>query len=469
MNVIDRFTRDEVSANVWWPFAVVLLALCILTIPGQNRAEDRARADAARRASASAAALAPSLERVGFQPPVSGNTDQLVAEANDQILQEEPAASQVRAWTLDGRLIFSSDPADQVGSGGALNDEQLTAVVNTGSQVDIVTSSDLLGEEQPETFVTYSPVAEASGALAAVVQVDHPQSVLLDHVNTAWLGYRLVTGILGLLVLLLAVLSLREPAARLGAGVRITPEMVPGGQSLIDTDELVTLKESGTAAKRRVASMEDRVRVAEEERWKLEGQVQHLLSASGVAAAPTKADLATPAARPTSSGRPSPPRQPIVVEAVGPEVTIVPEAQTESAPAGPAAEVAPEAQTKPKAKAARKSEPDAEPEPAVRAEPEPQPEPVQEPEPEPETVMDVPESDEIVRVPDPQPVAARAPSGEESPVDILERFLGAGTAPEPLEDPSIMRAKLARTADLKKPGSRERREREREGREEPPA
>jgi hypothetical protein len=80
-------------------------------------------------------------------------------------------------------------------------------------------------------------------------------------------------------------------------------------------------------------------------------------------------------------------------------------------------------------------------------------------------IVQVPEPDEVVVVPEPQPVAASAtgPSGDESPIDILERFLSSNPEVVPADDPSLMRARLARTADLKKPGSRERREqRERE-------
>jgi hypothetical protein len=40
MRFIDRFTRDEFSAKVWWPFTMVLLVLFVLTFPAEHRAVD---------------------------------------------------------------------------------------------------------------------------------------------------------------------------------------------------------------------------------------------------------------------------------------------------------------------------------------------------------------------------------------------------------------------------------------------
>ena len=44
MRFIDRFTRDEFSAKVWWPFTMVLLVLFVLTFPAEHRAANRGTA-----------------------------------------------------------------------------------------------------------------------------------------------------------------------------------------------------------------------------------------------------------------------------------------------------------------------------------------------------------------------------------------------------------------------------------------
>jgi hypothetical protein len=61
------------------------------------------------------------------------------------------------------------------------------------------------------------------------------------------------------------------------------------------------------------------------------------------------------------------------------------------------------------------------------------------------------------------PAAKTAPKPAAKPAepdtDVVRRLVPDGDAhPEPLDDPADLRAKLARTAALKKPGSRERQE-----------
>ena len=55
-------------------------------------------------------------------------------------------------------------------------------------------------------------------------------------------------------------------------------------------------------------------------------------------------------------------------------------------------------------------------------------------------------------------VAYSAPPPGESAVDMLNRMVDPVETPTASNDPSLLRSKLARTAALKKPGSRERRE-----------
>ncbi|HEX6844510.1 MAG TPA: hypothetical protein VF235_05280, partial [Actinomycetota bacterium] len=41
--MFDRFTRDEVSAKVWWPFALLLIVLLVLSFPLRNSLVESAR------------------------------------------------------------------------------------------------------------------------------------------------------------------------------------------------------------------------------------------------------------------------------------------------------------------------------------------------------------------------------------------------------------------------------------------
>jgi hypothetical protein len=70
---------------------------------------------------------------------------------------------------------------------------------------------------------------------------------------------------------------------------------------------------------------------------------------------------------------------------------------------------------------------------------------------------------EVVVLPDPQPArvtaaAAHGLDSDDAVLDVLHRLVPESETAEPLPDPGDLRARLARTAALKKPGSRERQE-----------
>ena len=159
MGIVGRFTRDEVSAKVWWPLALIFLVLVVLTFPGEGRAVEEAR------------------------DTYAGQRQAVVSEAIDQVEQ-------------------------------------------------------------------------------------------------TWLGYRIVLGGGFLVTFFFALMSIREPKARIGAGVKFYPENVPPYLALIDADEAEQLRQLGSYARRRVGDLQDRISSMESEKLALEGEVQRLLSAA---------------------------------------------------------------------------------------------------------------------------------------------------------------------------------------------
>ena len=111
---------------------------------------------------------------------------------------------------------------------------------------------------------------------------------------------------------------------------------------------------------------------------------------------------------------------------------------------------------------------------AERAEPEPEPDRTNEAAPEPlraaTDVVPVPDIDpqpepqgasgwpEVVVLPTAASTKSASPPPGESAVDMLNRMVEPVETPAASNDPSLLRSKLARTAALKKPGSRERRD-----------
>lgn len=423
LGLIDRFTRDDASAKVWWPFALLLIVLFVLTFPGQNLAVYDARDSTARRAAVTVSeTIVPALQTTDLSrpvpPPAAGEPSQTIRE---QVLPD-PGVETVRIWATDGRLLLSTDPRDPVGSAEFLNDAQLVdAAKDPGAPVSLLsraTWSDTPGPPMFDTYVAF----DGQGGRSAIAELEVPDAQLLADVHDRWLGYRIASGVAALVVLGLALLSIREPKAPIGTGVLFYPESLPDGYVLMHRDDESQLLGAGAFAKERVVKLEERLRESEEARLELEGELQRAKSSFASVAPRRVPRLEPPAAppRPTlaavASPRPEPEPEPVVVVA----------------------------------------EPKSEPEPVVVL--------LEEAEP----VVVVPEAsgvDEdlwvVPAVANPEPALAPAASQEpsshdETAVDVLNRLVepvGAHTAPE-ATDTSEIRARLARTAALKKPGSR---------------
>src|SRR5947207_3385667 len=128
MGLIDRFTRDEVSAKIWWPFALLLIVLFVLTFPAANRAAEQRRADVA----AWTVAVAPQVE-AAYRADNSLSPSALASSVDSA----PPSIRAIRVWDgADGKLLASSDGNDSatLQSGAALNDDQLAAASREQSQ-----------------------------------------------------------------------------------------------------------------------------------------------------------------------------------------------------------------------------------------------------------------------------------------------------------------------------------------------
>jgi hypothetical protein len=261
MGIVGRFTRDEVSAKVWWPFALLLLVLLVLTFPGESRAVD--------------------LAQDGF------------ADGGDTLVDKG-----------------------------------------------------------------------------------------VDIAQWEWLGYRIAVAAGLLVTLSLALLSIRESKARIGAGVPFYPENVPPYLALIDADEAEQLRELGSYARRRVGDLQERIASMEEEKLSLEGEVQRLLS-----------DAAERGLIPVAEAE------------AAQDLVVIPEAGGEDVVALPATEAGGES---------------------------------------------------IVAT---HPDNTGPPPADEKPAEMLARMVEP-IAPVPASeaDQADLRSRLERTAALKKPGSKERRE-----------
>jgi hypothetical protein len=426
MRLIDRFTRDEVSSFVWWPLALVCIVTLLASVPLSHRAADDVRARETRFATHESVVTLQPLLSVG-----ASSTD--VSAAAAELVAADRRLAAVRVWNADHVLVASSDRSDSLGSSGALNDSQIDAAITKGP-LWYVTDHRITGGEGPTTFYAYAPVSTFGTALVA--EFEMRDAVLLGDVHHDWLWFRIVLLLATLLTLGLAVLSMREPRARIGTGVPFYRETVPAYVAVMDVDRAVALEQAGARAKDRIVGLQERLEESERLRLKAEGDLQQALTLrnANVRGPGTAIDRPTQLpARSTANERrvPISPAEPILAET-------------------------PTAAPKPRRQPRRRARPV-----APGNDSKGWPEVVVLPETEPTHVSDV----APVRV----PIAAAAPAATGAPasapthhgsdrdvLDVLNRLVTPGEDVDPLDDVSELRARLARTAAAKKPGSLER-------------
>jgi hypothetical protein len=454
VNLIDRFTRDERSAVVWWPFTILLFVLCLATFPGANRAVQAERSAAEDRSiSILQGSLVGALGTTDLSAPLAGGTAEVTREALHDVLTDA-RINAIRLWDADGALLFSSLARDGLGSAAALNDAQVRAAEEArGTPVSVLSRQTLTGQPAPTTFQTYLGLVGTSQPV--VGEVEYSDAALLASTHAVWLGYRIALAAAVLLVLGLAILSMREPMATMGVGVPFYESSIPHGYVLKALDGQALLGRSNANAWARITDLETRLRESDEARRNAEGQLQRALSSiasrmnTGIdsviprPAAPVEA--ASPAvaasAEPTKMDRRP---QPVTASALEPA--------DRAAMSEPIVVTDPEPAEVPRATRSRASKPKSKlpvPEPAA-----PEPESVAPK--EPERPMPV-RATKPVRLPDvDRGFVLRVPEAaqDESAVDMLERLVDPTPNHGSGVDPSVVRARLTRLAASKKPGPR---------------
>jgi hypothetical protein len=486
MRFIDRFTLDDVSAKVWWPFTMLLLVLLVLTFPAENRAIDaRRRATSEADAMLGARVISPNLAGAPSGTIQGALGDQLKEEVRDEILVNDGRIVAVRLWSpTSHELVWSSLVTDRLGTSTALNDDAIDAAVAAGAPTGVTTDRAPDNAPSPTLYYAYS----TQGPQPVVAEFEYLDSELTSDVRSSWLGYQIVLGLGLLLTLALSLLSMREPKARIGTGVPFYPESLPTDLSVVDSDRAVVIEHAAARIRERVGALQNALDESEASRRRVEGQLQQALAALNTPGhrmpipdlepardvaprpaapapeAPSRVRQPEPVADAPEPVRarepePAPPPEPTVPEPIPEPEPIVPTPVPEPEPIVPT--------------------PVPEPEPIVPT-PVPEPEPiVPTPVPEPEPIVPTPEpvpepEPQVEHEPEPEPAAAAStdraaepevvvvpelqPAGKESASDLLDRLVDPVGAHDPRDDAGDLRARLARTAAIKKPGSKERRE-----------
>jgi murein DD-endopeptidase MepM/ murein hydrolase activator NlpD len=167
-----------------------------------------------------ATVLRSSLSPAAIATPMDeGRRSAVFAEVQGLILTTDSAVARVRIWSGDGRLVFSTDPADALGIGS--QDEGVTAAFGSP-----VTTSRLAVDDVSPTTAIADPVAtpvfqsfvpiELRGAQgpSGLAQIDQFASALEDRANDPWWIVQVAASGATVLLALLALLVVARGARR---------------------------------------------------------------------------------------------------------------------------------------------------------------------------------------------------------------------------------------------------------------
>ena len=475
MSPVERFTRDGASKYVWGALALVAaIGLVYAIIFGGRAVADERAASQDRAVRYVDRVIDPRLDGLDLAAPITGQFALEIAVRGS--ILSDPRVSRVRIWSADGRVLFSTDESDRLGSKAGLNDPVLRDAARHGP-LTLSGFSDSGGANDPERSLLRNYVPFRG---TIVAEIDETDASTVGVVRTEWFSYELLAGGLLLLFLLVSGLSLREPIEPINTGVRFADSSIPAGFSLIDDERLHAVQEVYRLASERVARLQEKLEGSERARRKLEGEIQQVLSKAG-ASAPRPAAAAAP---PPAATPPAPAQVPAPTPAPERTVVQVPESEVvvtsplggarAAAPAGPLARAARDQKTVPvtslkkkpaavKPKRASKGS-NRKPERKVVlpevATPRPAPAPERREAPAVSTPAPAP-----APAPASAPVAARAPATSSPPkgddanahAAALETFIRLTESDRQQHDTTTVdlgavRAALARTAARKKPG-----------------
>ena len=181
-------------------------------------------------------------------------------------------------WSASHDLLVSSDAQDTLDSKQAINDADLDRALADGTAW-LVTDRTMTGEDGPATFESYTVIKGGGGPVIA--EFAAPDAAVLRTVHNFYLWFRVIAGLGTLLAFAFVLLSMREPLARIGAGVPFYPENVPPSLRVIDVDREVALEQAGDRAKDRLEGLQQRLDESERLRKRAEGELQQALTALG--------------------------------------------------------------------------------------------------------------------------------------------------------------------------------------------
>jgi hypothetical protein len=303
MSPIQRFTRDGASRYIWAAVCLAaIVGLAFATTAGRRALDEERAASKQRAVGYVRDVLDTRLDNAALARLVQDQSSVSLQALVDRSILTDKRVARVRIWWDDGTMLFSTGPNPPLRPGGkaGLNID----ILKQASHGAITLSgwSDTGGAKDPERsyFRTYVPLTASDTAIAEIDQTDRGT---LAPIRSEWFRYQMLAGTLVLLFLFMLALSLRDPIARINAGVPFPASSIPLGYSVIDDDRLNAVHEVYRLASERIARLQEKIAESEEDRRRLEGVIQRALSkvsSDSDAPAPSEAGASTPQASPSS-------------------------------------------------------------------------------------------------------------------------------------------------------------------------
>jgi signal transduction histidine kinase len=217
MDTVQRIAGGRKGRWAWGALALLLGAALAGTFVAASRAAERARADAADRATRYAETvlfenLDPSLAENQILGPlyregtILGPKYRVLLIAVQDAILIDPLVTRVRIWDSKGLLIFSTDTSDSIGSTATADEGALAAALEGGTVTTLLTEHG----RQIQRTVTPLRIPGKLG-VAAVAGIDQDAGQIAAEATAPWARARIPLAVLLAVSLGFVIVALARP------------------------------------------------------------------------------------------------------------------------------------------------------------------------------------------------------------------------------------------------------------------
>lgn len=219
MKVLDRFTRDPLSRYLWGGLTVAFAILIVFAASGSRRdLADRETQAQARAVAYTGSTLFQNLDAHLMSGPILGpGYRDLLIPVQAEIMTD-PAVARVRIWGPDG-LLFSTDERENIGTVYARPTPALEAAFRGHTSSTVARTTVSIEQGIPPTtaqlYQTFVPIhVPDRTAPVGAAEIDAYLAPMVAASHGTWRTLEVVFAVVFLLVLLMTLLSLRQPIDR---------------------------------------------------------------------------------------------------------------------------------------------------------------------------------------------------------------------------------------------------------------